>query len=73
MNARRRRALVCAVAAVVVAVLCAALSSNVHGTQRGVLLVLTGAWLVIAAYCVGSALRTASPAPAVVEVDDEPA
>ena len=73
MSARRRRALACAVAAVVVAVLCAALSSNVHGAQRTVLLVLTAAWLVIAAFCVASALRTAPAAPVPVEVDDEPA
>jgi hypothetical protein len=73
MNARRRRALVCALAAVVVAVLCAALSSNVHGTQRGVLLVLTAAWLIIAAVCVSSALRTAPASQVPTEVDDEPA
>ena len=64
MTSRRRRALASALGAVVVAVLCAALSSNVDGTQRTVLLVLTFAWLVIAASCVVNALRTAAPAPA---------
>ena len=59
MTARRRRALASAVAAVLVAVLCAALSSNVEGGQRTLLLALTVVWLVIAASCVGNALRTA--------------
>lgn len=61
MTARRRRALAAAFGAVLVAVLCAALSSNVEGAQRTVLLILTVAWLVIAASCVVSALRTAQP------------
>lgn len=64
MTARRRRALACALGAFLVAVLCAALSSNVAGAQRTVLLVLTAAWLVIAASCVANALRTAAPAEA---------
>lgn len=42
------------------AVICAVLSSNVEGGQRAVLLVLTVAWLVIAATCVANALRTAA-------------
>lgn len=62
MTARRRRALAAALGALVVALLCAVLSSNVSGGQRTLLLVLTGAWLVIAATCVANALRTA-PAP----------
>ena len=62
MTARRRRALASAVGALLVAILCAALSSNVHGGQRTVLLVLTVAWLIIAASCVANALRTAAPA-----------
>ncbi|MDT7572017.1 MAG: hypothetical protein QOE05_2191 [Actinomycetota bacterium] len=62
MTARRRRALASAVGAVIVAILCAALSSNVDGAQRTVLLVLTVAWLVIAATCVVNVLRTAAPA-----------
>ena len=61
MTARRRRALASAVGSLLVAILCAALSSNVDGTQRTVLLVLTVAWLVIAASCVVNALRTAPP------------
>lgn len=69
MTARRRRALAYAAGAVLVAVLCAALSSNVDGMQRTVLLVLTAAWLLIAAACVADALRTAPPAQA--EPDDD--
>ena len=64
MTARRRRALASAVGALLVAVLCAALSSNVDGTQSTVLLVLTVAWLLIAASCVVNALRTAAPSEA---------
>ena len=71
MTARRRRALLSAAGAVVVAILCAALSSNVDGGQRTVLLVLTVAWLVIAATCVANALRTAPPAEATA-ADAEP-
>jgi hypothetical protein len=71
MTARRRRALASALGAVVVAVLCAALSTNVDGTQRTVLLVLTFAWLVIAASCVVNALRTATPAPTAPAPDEE--
>jgi hypothetical protein len=67
MTARRRRALASAVGSVVVAILCAALSSNVDGLQRTVLLVLTVVWLVIAASCVVNALRTAAPADAPAE------
>jgi hypothetical protein len=59
MTPRRRRALASALGAIVVAILCAILSSNVDGTQRTVLLVLTVAWLVIAASCVANALRSA--------------
>jgi hypothetical protein len=70
MTARRRRALASAVGAVVVAILCAALSSNVAGTQRTVLVVLTVTWLVIAASCVANALRTAAPADAAEPTPD---
>ncbi|MDT7545497.1 MAG: hypothetical protein QOE99_1607 [Actinomycetota bacterium] len=73
MTARRRRALASAVGALVVAVLCAVLSSNVDGGQRTVLLVLTVAWLVIAATCIANALRTASADAAPDEAADEPA
>ncbi len=72
MTARRRRALASAVGALVVAVLCAVLSSHVDGGQRTVLLLLTGAWLVITAACVASALRTA-PTNGVQETSDDPA
>jgi 4-hydroxybenzoate polyprenyltransferase len=61
MTARRRRALASALGALVVAILCAALSSNVDGTQHTILLVLTFAWLAIAASCVVNAVRTARP------------
>jgi hypothetical protein len=64
MTARRRRALASALGAVVVAILCAALSVNVDGGQRTVLIVLTFAWLAIAASCVANALRTARPGDA---------
>jgi hypothetical protein len=70
MTARRRRALASALGALVVSVLCAALSTNVDGTQRTVLIVLTFAWLVIAATCVANALRTAQPAQSPVTTDD---
>jgi len=68
MTPRRRRALASAVGAAVVAGLCAVLSSNVDGTQRTVLLLLTVAWLVIAVTCVLNALRTA---PVEVELTDD--
>ena len=69
MTARRRRALASALGALVVAGLCAVLSSNVTGVQRTVLLVLTGAWLLIAAACVASAIRTAPADATPVETD----
>jgi uncharacterized protein (DUF58 family) len=72
MTARRRRALASAVGALVVAVLCAVLSSNVDGGQRTVLLVLTVAWLVIAATCIANALRTASADAVPDEAPSEP-
>ena len=72
MNARRRRALASALAAVVVAILCAALSSNVDGAQRTLLLVLTFAWLAIAAGCVVNALRTAPSAEPVTAAVEAP-
>jgi hypothetical protein len=67
MTPRRRRALAAALGALVAAVVCAVLSSNVEGAHRAVLLVLTALWLLIAASCVVNALRTAplaaEPAP----------
>jgi hypothetical protein len=59
MTSRRRRALASAVGALLVAVICAALSSNVTGGQRTVLLVITALWLVIGGTCIVNALRTA--------------
>ena len=72
MTARRRRALASALGALVASVLCAALSSNVDGTRRTVLIVLTFAWLVIAASCVANALRTAqaTDAPVAATTDE---
>lgn len=72
MTARRRRALAGALGAFVVAVLCAVLSSNVEGFQRGLLLALAVAWLIIGGLCVGSALRTAPAAPAAPATAAEP-
>jgi hypothetical protein len=72
MTARRRRALAYAVGSFVVAVVCAVLSSNVEGFQRGLLLALAVAWLVIGGLCVSSALRTASAADPEPSVDDAP-
>jgi hypothetical protein len=69
MSTRRRRALGSAISAVLLAALCALLSANVDGLQRAVLLVLTVAWLVIAATCVARMLRT-EPSVAVA-ADDE--
>lgn len=72
MTARRRRALASALGALA-AVLCAVLSSNVGGTNRAILLVLTLVWLLIGIACVASALRTAGPAAPLPERTDEPA
>ena len=69
MTPRRRRALASSLGALVVAVLCAVLSSNVSGGQRTVLLVLTVAWLVIAGTCVVNALRSAPVAEATAPAD----
>ena len=63
MTARRRRALATGVVALLVAVVCAALSTNVTGGQRTVLILVTIVWLVIAAVSVANALRTAPPGP----------
>ena len=73
MSARRRRAALSAVGAFLVAFFCAVLASSVEGdTHRTILLVLSLAWLVIAAVGVVNLLRTKtapSPEPSV----DEPA
>lgn len=71
MSARRRRAALSALGALVVAFFCAVLASSVEGdTHRTVLIVLSLAWLVIAAACVASLLRT--KAEPVEQVSDEP-
>jgi hypothetical protein len=80
VTVRRRRAFSSAVGALVVAVVCAVLSANVDGGRRTALLVLTVAWLVIAAVCLANGLRTApaledptaEPAPSEVGPADEP-
>ena len=77
MSARRRRAALSAVGALLVGFFCAVLASSVDGdTHRTVLVVLSLAWLVIAAACVVNVLRT-KPAPAGSvtgdAVTDEPA
>jgi hypothetical protein len=72
MTTRRRRALAYAVGSFVVAVVCAVLSSNVDGFQRGLLLALAVAWLVIGGLCVGSALRSAPAADPEIPADDAP-
>lgn len=73
MTTRRRRALASALGALLVALICAALSTNVEGGQRTMLLLLTVAWLGIAAACIVNALRTASTASPAAEAEtDEP-
>jgi len=71
MSARRRRAAASAVAAILAALLCALLGGSVDGARSAVLLALAVAWLVIAAFCIASFLRTET-AP-VEAPDDEPA
>ena len=62
MSARRRRAALSTVAAVLAALICAALAGNVgSGSRRAVLLVLALAWLVVAGSSVTSLLRTETP------------
>ena len=59
MSARRRRAALSAVGALVAALICAALASSVDGSvHRTILLLLALAWLVIAGSCVVNVLRT---------------
>ncbi|MCU1591540.1 MAG: hypothetical protein JWP11_2796 [Frankiales bacterium] len=76
MNAGRRRAVATALAAAVVALLCAALSLNVDGGHRTLLILLTAAWLVIAAVPAARALRTSGAQPPVIAAEtgagDEP-
>jgi hypothetical protein len=59
MSARRRRAALSALGAVLAALVCAVLASSVDGSfHRGVLIALSLAWLVIAATCIAGVLRT---------------
>ncbi|MFN2524259.1 MAG: hypothetical protein ABR614_13235 [Mycobacteriales bacterium] len=59
MSARRRRAALSAVGALLAALLCAVLASSVDSSvHRAILLVLAFAWLVIAGTCVAGVLRT---------------
>ena len=72
MSARRRRAALSALGALVAALFCAVLAGSVDGGgRRGVLIVLTVAWLVVAGFCVVNVVRTEPPAPLVVPPTDE--
>lgn len=74
MSARRRRAALYAVGALIAAFFCAVLASSVEGdTHRTILIVLSIAWLAIAGSCVGGVLRTEkAPLPAPEEPDAQP-
>jgi hypothetical protein len=62
MSARRRRAALSAVGAVLAALICAVLASSVDSSaHRAVLIVLALAWLVIAGSCIAGLLRTEGP------------
>ena len=72
MSARRRRAALSAVGALVAALICAALASSVGGgLHRTILMLLVLAWLVIAGSCVVNVLRT-EPGVAVPETPTPP-
>jgi uncharacterized membrane protein YfcA len=83
MSARRRRAALSALGALLAAFFCAVLASSVDGHgRRLVLIVLSLAWLVVTAFCVVNVLRTEQsvspspqpPLPPAAEVgSDEPA
>lgn len=63
MSARRRRAALSAIGALVAALICAALASSVESSvHRTILLLLALAWLVIAGGSVVNVLRTEAPA-----------
>jgi MFS-type transporter involved in bile tolerance (Atg22 family) len=73
MSARRRRAALSAVGALLAALFCAVLASSVDsGARRGVLIALTVAWLIVAASCVVNVVRT-EPSPDADPGRDEPA
>jgi MFS-type transporter involved in bile tolerance (Atg22 family) len=72
MTARRRRAALYALGALLAALFCAVLASSVDsGSRRGVLIALTVAWLIVAASCVAAVLRTAAPLPPAGPPTDE--
>jgi uncharacterized membrane protein YfcA len=75
MSARRRRAALSAVGALVAALICAALASSVTSDlHRTILLLLALAWLVIAGTSVVNVVRTeppAAPPTAPPEVDPD--
>jgi len=79
MTARRRRAALFALGALLAALFCAVLAGSVDsGSRRGILIALTVAWLVVAAFCVTNVVRTDAPGtPEAAAVDeagsDEPA
>jgi hypothetical protein len=78
MSARRRRAALSALGALLAAFFCAVLASGVDSDgRRLVLTLLSVAWLVVTASCLVNVLRTENPAPAApppAEVGpDEPA
>lgn len=76
MSARRRRAALSAVGALLAAFFCAVLAASVDGSgRRGVLIGLTAAWLLVTASCVVNVVRTESAAaPPAPEIGtDEPA
>jgi hypothetical protein len=76
MSARRRRAALSALGALVAALLCAVLAGAVDSSgRRWVLIALALAWLVVAASSVVGLLRTESPTaeqPAAEELDGQP-
>jgi lipopolysaccharide export LptBFGC system permease protein LptF len=64
MSARRRRAALSALGALVAALFCAVLASSVDaGGRQVVLTLLTLAWLVVTAACLVNLVRTERPAP----------
>ena len=64
MSARRRRAALSAIGALVAALICAALAGSVESSvHRTILLLLALAWLVIAGASVVNVVRTEPAAP----------
>jgi MFS-type transporter involved in bile tolerance (Atg22 family) len=64
MSARRRRAALSALGALLAALFCASLASSVDsGGRRAVLFALTVAWLIVTAFCVANFVRTQAAPP----------